>query len=97
MFRIEQVSRVPFLRLLLLRKNSASYISKIKKIRDFEFFVNQATPGFELGKKDLQSPALPLGHVAKMTPYEIDENILPLLGVEELLNFFFFIVLSSSI
>jgi hypothetical protein len=32
-----------------------------------------------------------------MTPYEIDENILPLLGVEELLNFFFFIVLSSSI
>jgi hypothetical protein len=32
---------------------------------DFEFFVYQATPGFELGKKDLQSPALPLGHVAK--------------------------------
>ncbi|KAK7299377.1 hypothetical protein VNO77_45670 [Canavalia gladiata] len=24
-----------------------------------------ATPGFELGKKDLQSPALPLGHAAK--------------------------------
>ena len=30
MFRIEQVSRVPFLRLILLRKNSASYIKKIK-------------------------------------------------------------------
>ncbi|KAL3806249.1 hypothetical protein ACJIZ3_000103 [Penstemon smallii] len=29
-------------------------------------FVDQATPGFELGKKDLQSPALPLGHAAKM-------------------------------
>lgn len=93
MFRIEQVSRVHFLRLLLLRKNLASYI---KKISDFEFFVNQATPGFELGKKDLQSPALPLGHAAKMRPYEIDENIPPLLGVEELLNFFFFIIVLSS-
>lgn len=29
-------------------------------------FKDQATPGFELGKKDLQSPALPLGHVAKI-------------------------------
>lgn len=28
-------------------------------------FVDQATPRFELGKKDLQSPALPLGHAAK--------------------------------
>lgn len=37
-----------------------------KRRRDFEFFVDQATPGFELGKKDLQSPALPLGHAAKM-------------------------------
>jgi hypothetical protein len=27
--------------------------------------VDQATPGFELGRKDLQSPALPLGHAAK--------------------------------
>jgi hypothetical protein len=34
-------------------------------IRYFPSFVDQATPGFELGKKDLQSPALPLGHVAK--------------------------------
>ena len=30
------------------------------------FLFDQATPGFELGKKDLQSPALPLGHAAKM-------------------------------
>lgn len=35
------------------------------EIRYFASFVDQATPGFELGKKDLQSPALPLGHVAK--------------------------------
>ena len=28
-------------------------------------FVDQATPRFELGKKDLQSPTLPLGHAAK--------------------------------
>ena len=35
------------------------------KIQDFLLFVDQATPRFELGKKDLQSPALPLGHVAK--------------------------------
>lgn len=28
-------------------------------------FVDQATPRFELGIKDLQSPALPLGHAAK--------------------------------
>ncbi|RYR41113.1 hypothetical protein Ahy_A08g037510 [Arachis hypogaea] len=31
----------------------------------FNSLVDQATPGFELGKKDLQSPALPLGHAAK--------------------------------
>lgn len=36
------------------------------RIRDFESFVDQAAPGFELGKKDLQSPALPLGHAAKL-------------------------------
>lgn len=87
MFRIEQVSRVHFLRFLLLRKNSFSQL--YQKNKEFRGFVNQATPGFELGKKDLQSPALPLGHAAKMIPYEIDENIPPLLGVEELLNFFF--------
>jgi hypothetical protein len=29
------------------------------------FLVNQATPRFELGKEDLKSPALPLGHVVK--------------------------------
>lgn len=31
-------------------------------------FVDQATPRFELGKKDLQSPTLPLGHAAKTIP-----------------------------
>lgn len=36
------------------------------RTRYFDSFVDQATPGFELGKKDLQSPALPLGHAAKM-------------------------------
>ena len=34
-------------------------------INYFNCLVDQATPGFELGKKDLQSPALPLGHAAK--------------------------------
>lgn len=38
-----------------------------KGIKHFAPFVDQATPGFELGKKDLQSPALPLGHAAKAT------------------------------
>lgn len=35
------------------------------RIRYFYSFVDEAAPGFELGKKDLQSPALPLGHAAK--------------------------------
>ena len=89
MFRIKQISRVLFLHFLLLVKNSTSSISKSKsnKIRDFDFFVDQATPGFELGKKDLQSPALPLGHAAKMIAYEIDET---LLGMGGLINFFFY-------
>jgi hypothetical protein len=29
-----------------------------------KYFIDQAAPRFELGVKDLQSPALPLGHVA---------------------------------
>jgi hypothetical protein len=37
-----------------------------KKERIDLFFVNQTTPRFELGKEDLMSPALPLGHVAKI-------------------------------
>lgn len=44
-------------------------LSAERIIGDFCFVVvvvDQATPRFELGKKDLQSPALPLGHVAKM-------------------------------
>lgn len=31
----------------------------------FLYFVSKATPRFELGIKDLQSSALPLGHVAE--------------------------------
>jgi hypothetical protein len=92
MFPIKQISRILFLHFLLLVKNSTSSISKSKsnKIRDFDFFVDQATPGFELGKKDLQSPALPLGHAAKMIAYEIDENLSLLLGMGGLINFFFY-------
>lgn len=30
-----------------------------------KYFIDQAAPRFELGIKDLQSPALPLGHAAK--------------------------------
>ena len=30
-----------------------------------KYFIDQAAPRFELGVKDLQSPALPLGHAAK--------------------------------
>lgn len=53
---------------LLAGNHSAGSVSRTeekKKFRSF-LFVDQATPGFELGKKDLQSPALPLGHAAKM-------------------------------
>lgn len=52
----------PFFGLAPLGKNQASYINRI---RDSEPFIDQATPGFELGRKDLQSPALPLGHAAE--------------------------------
>ena len=45
-----------------------------KGIRYFASFVDQATPGFELGKKDLQSPALPLGHAAKATQNSRQSN-----------------------
>ena len=30
-----------------------------------KYFIDQAAPRFEMGIKDLQSPALPLGHAAK--------------------------------
>lgn len=45
-------------------KNLQSFL----ELTDSKNFVNQATPRFELGIKDLQSPALPLGHVAKSDP-----------------------------
>ena len=44
-----------------------------QQAKGFRVFIDQATPGFELGKKDLQSPALPLGHAAKTI--KIDGNI----------------------
>lgn len=44
---------------------SQNRIKQYNRIRDFNSFVDEAAPGFELGKKDLQSPALPLGHAAK--------------------------------
>uniref|UniRef100_A0A2P2NZA6 Uncharacterized protein n=1 Tax=Rhizophora mucronata TaxID=61149 RepID=A0A2P2NZA6_RHIMU len=65
MSRIKEISRVLLPHVFLLGANSISYISKTA-IKYFPSFVDQATPGFELGKKDLQSPALPLGHAAKV-------------------------------
>jgi hypothetical protein len=47
-----------------------------QQIRYFDSFVDEAAPGFELGKKDLQSPALPLGHAAKTIQNRIRENFL---------------------
>jgi len=35
------------------------------------FFVDQTTPGFEIGKKDLHSLALPFG---QPNQYKIDNN-----------------------
>lgn len=51
--------------LLMQGKNLSSSISTI---RNPKYFFGQATPRFELGIKDLQSPALPLGHAAKSDP-----------------------------
>ena len=48
-----------------LLQNPQNIKKKRNRIRDFDSFVDEAAPGFELGKKDLQSPALPLGHAAK--------------------------------
>lgn len=50
MFRIKQVSTVCFLCFCwgIIRRVIST---EQKKRRDFEFFVDQATPGFELGKK----------------------------------------------
>ena len=46
---------------LMWSTNFSSSISTIKP----KYFIDQAAPRFELGIKDLQSPALPLGHAAK--------------------------------
>lgn len=60
MFRINQVSIIP-----LFCSAGENLGDLYQQIRDFDSFVDEAAPGFELGKKDLQSPALPLGHAAK--------------------------------
>ena len=60
MFRIKQVSTIP-----LFCYAGENWVDLYQQIRDFDSFVDEAAPGFELGKKDLQSPALPLGHAAK--------------------------------
>lgn len=61
-----KVSRVFFLRqFVLLVKIRRVIPAKQNKGFRVLSFVDQATPRFELGKKDLQSPTLPLGHAAK--------------------------------
>lgn len=62
MFRINQVSTVP---LFCSAGENQVQLYQQSRIRYFYSFVDEAAPGFELGKKDLQSPALPLGHAAK--------------------------------
>jgi hypothetical protein len=52
-----------------------------KKERMNHFLVNQATPRFELGKEDLKSPALPLGHVVKNFEKKKKKKISICLGV----------------
>ena len=55
---------------------SPNLITLVPQLRGYQFvefdqyynpkyFIDQAAPRFELGVKDLQSPALPLGHAAK--------------------------------
>lgn len=66
MFRTKQASLKSPFTLFASAGEKFSELYQQNEIRDFEFFLDQATPGFELGKKDLQSPALPLGHAAKM-------------------------------
>ena len=52
-----------------------------------QFLIDQATPGFELGKKDLQSPALPLGHAAnKNIDMKFFRILPPFLSIEKLKN-----------
>lgn len=41
---------------------------KIVYFLNAKSFVDQVASGFELGTKNLQSPALPLGHVVKFGP-----------------------------
>lgn len=78
MFRTKQASLKSPFTFFAFAGEKFSELYQQKEIRDLEFFLDQATPGFELGKKDLQSPALPLGHAAKkkcMIPYKIAEKV----------------------
>lgn len=52
---------------LMQSTNLSSSISTIKPkyFIKLKYFIDEAAPRFELGIKDLQSPALPLGHAAK--------------------------------
>lgn len=65
MFRTKQASLKSPFTLFASAGEKFSELDQQNEIKDLEFFLDQATPGFELGKKDLQSPALPLGHAAK--------------------------------
>ena len=42
-----------------------TYSIFIKKIQEYFNLYLEAAPRFELGIEDLQSPALPLGHIAR--------------------------------
>lgn len=94
-FWIKQVSRVLSLHLLPLEKNRKFSVST-KRNKPFLFSCRyQATPGFELGKKDLQSPALPLGHIAKMIQKKYIQNTPPLKnGVLNLFTSLFYVFVS---
>lgn len=76
------------------KKKIESFLYQQNGINYFNSLVYQATPGFELGKKDLQSPALPLGHAAKMIQiYENTPSLKkPNKQREGVLNFFFWCV-----
>lgn len=92
MFRIQNKIKQasPF---LCSKKMGKFYISKTKKIGYVNPFADEATPGFELGKKDLQSPALPLGHAAKTIqniPNPLKKRFFPFY------YYFFFFLLKKS-
>lgn len=60
------IKLVPYSYTSLRWKKRKSFLYQQNEINYLNSLIDQATPGFELGKKDLQSPALPLGHIAKI-------------------------------